>query len=101
MDILLIVIGVLIAVIILLYLIFSKRCPKCGKLKAMEEISCILVNSIPTTISEKREKKDKNGKVVSSWYVDLPATKYVYEKTFRCKYCQHCYVKVKEETVKN
>ncbi len=84
----LVIIGVIILIIVLC-IMFSRKCEACGKYRAMIEVDRVEVGQVQTTVKEKREEKDKDGKVIRSWYVDLPATKTEYIVTRKCKYCEH------------
>ncbi len=87
-----------IIVVIFIVVLFSGRCSECGKLKAMEEVSCRLLEKVPTTIQETRKKTNKEGKVISTWTVDVPATKSIYKITLKCKYCK-CEKTIRREIV--
>ncbi len=85
---LLVILGGFVVLIVMVILRYGK-CEACGRRKAMEEISCELLEKVPTTVQETRTKKNKEGEVISRWTVDVPATKSIYKVTSKCKYCNY------------
>lgn len=59
------------------------------------------VDEKPTTIVEKRSKKNSKGEIISTWEVDVPATKYYYRIHRKCKHCGYKDYLSSSKTVKN
>ena len=67
----------------------ASKCPKCGKIFGMKEISRKTVGSRATTMDIKREVKNSKGEVVRTYYESVPATQYIYDCVDECKFCGH------------
>jgi len=80
---------------------FNRKCDKCKKWNAMKKTGTECVDEKPTTIVEKRERKNRNGQVISSWEVDVPATIYYYRTHRKCKHCGYRDYLTSSETAKN
>jgi len=65
----------------------KRKCDNCKKWNAMKKIGTKCVDEKPTTVVEKREHKNRNGHVISSWEVDVPATIYYYQTYRKCNHC--------------
>ena len=65
------------------------KCPKCGQLSALQEVDRVCTGSHATTISRLVETKDRQGNVIASTRVPVPATRYFYDVHLTCKFCSH------------
>lgn len=85
--------------VILLLLTYKKtRCPnpKCRKAFAMKEVNRTVVD---VRSSKKQERKKAYNPITDfeeSYYVDVPATKIIYEVTECCPYCNRTRTKYDE-----
>lgn len=68
---------------------YKRKCPICKKWNSMKNIKTICFDEKPTTIIEKRSRKNGQGQVLETWEVDVPATKYYYNTYRKCKHCGH------------
>ena len=65
------------------------KCPKCGQLSALQEINRVCTGSRSTTVTRTVETKNRNGDVIATTEVPVPATNYFYDIHLTCKFCKH------------
>lgn len=93
MDGLVVVIIVIVAGTILSFALSFARsfvgtsCPKCGKKRALVEISRKTVETYETTMDVEQDIRNEYGERKGSYVQSVPATKYIYECVDECKYC--------------
>ncbi|MDE5611537.1 MAG: hypothetical protein K2I90_05915 [Odoribacter sp.] len=68
---------------------YSTRCDKCKKWGAMKTISKELVSERASSITKKLEKKNRQGEVIGTQEVVVPATVYTYHVHRCCSKCGH------------
>lgn len=66
---------------------YRRKCDGCKKWNAMKKVRQECIDEKPTTIVEKRTRKNSKGEVISTWEVDVPATIYYYRTHRKCKRC--------------
>jgi uncharacterized protein YxeA len=97
----LILILVVIAIIVIAVLVFSTRCPKCRKFFALVKIKKDCYEQKASHITKKFQDRNKDGKVIRTREVAVPATTYYYKITYKCSYCGFQEIRNKEETKAN
>jgi len=80
---------------------YKRKCPICKKWNSMKNLKTICFDQKPTTIKEKRNKKNGQGEILETWEVDVPATKYYYRTYRGCKHCGHEDFVISNKTQKN
>ena len=80
---------------------YKRKCDDCGKWNSMKVIKEELVDQKISSITEIRKVKDREGNVIQSREVDVPATVYTYHIHRRCKHCGYQDILSKEEKRKN
>jgi len=78
---------VIVVAIFVLIAIFSGRCNKCGKFKAMRKIEEYEVDRYTTTKEVTDTEKDNKGKIIKQVNKTIPVTMVKYEMVYKCKYC--------------
>ena len=85
----LIVIGVflILVVLIIIFYRYEKKCSNCKKWNAMKEYQRDLIGEKASKIKKTLKTKDRNGNVIKTTEVYVPATIYYYDIHRKCKYC--------------
>jgi len=96
-----ILIIVVIGVIIYLVYSYNRKCNSCGKWRAMKVLRKKCTGSVQTTIKKTEETKNRNGEVIATRDVHVPATRYYYDVYRKCKHCGYEDVVQTENTCEN
>lgn len=67
--------------------IYKRRCPICKRWNSMKDINTEIIDQKHAIITETRSRKNSEGKIIETWEVGVPATKYIYLTHRRCKKC--------------
>jgi len=73
--------------LVIYLLIDADTCPKCKKRFSMIEISRDLRYSQDITMDVEQEIKNNKGEITGKYNQAVPATLYVYDCIYKCKYC--------------
>jgi hypothetical protein len=84
-----------------LYFLFDKKCSFCGKIGALRIVKRELINQKESKIKETIRTKDKNGKVIRTREVMVPATTKTFRIYYECKNCKKQETRLKTDTYKN
>ena len=89
----------MIGIILLLITYKTTRCPnpKCRKAFAMKEVNRTVIDVRMSKKKEQRKGYDPFTKRIEPYYIDVPATKIIYEVTERCPYCNRERTKYDDE----
>ncbi len=79
----------------------SKKCKKCGQWNAMHVVEKELVKETPTHKIKTLKDTNKEGKVIRTREVTVPATKYTYHIYEQCSFCSEIKDYITDETVEN
>lgn len=96
-----IVISVIIILIACLIYGHNRKCNSCGKWYAMKTTDKVCTGSVATTVIKKEETKNRNGEVIATRNVHVPATRYHYDVYRECKHCSYRDVVGTHETYEN
>ena len=96
-----ILIGILIGVIAFLIYSYSRKCDNCRKWRSMQVMNRRCVGQVATTVKKTEKTKNRDGEVIATREVHVPATKYIYDIYRKCKRCGYEDVVSDYSTVEN
>lgn len=105
-----VMVGIGLLFFIPLFVTAGKACPACQRRNTMQKTNTELVGTRNTYVKEKRKivHTRKNGKTYinetpdyDEYEVDVPATEYHYDVTYKCNKCGHVVVQREVETQKD
>jgi hypothetical protein len=65
------------------------KCHRCGKLSAMQEVKRVCTGSRATTVYKTIPTRNRNGEVIATTEVPVPATEYDYDVYLCCRFCNY------------
>ena len=93
---------IIIAVIgYILYFLFDRKCSFCGKFGTLRKVKRELVSQKESKIKETISTKDRNGKVIRTREVMVPATTKTFRIYYECKNCKKQETRLETDTYKN